>query len=138
MKSSPVSAAADGATFIWSLRDPGHFHLAPGTLNTYGPGRTALPIVIRRRDRPHLIDDAQPPCLKIFFKIPASGLIVASLPDGATRLHSMNRSPKQNENQTDPDSGTALVASSRSDDLGGGRGHPDVRPVHLSMGDGLL
>jgi hypothetical protein len=34
----PPSAAADGATFIWSLRDPRRFYLDPGALNTYHAG----------------------------------------------------------------------------------------------------
>lgn len=50
----------------------------------------------------------------------------------------MSRSLEQNENETDPDSGIALVANSGSDDLGGGCGNPDIHPVHLSMDDGLL
>src|SRR5258708_3000966 len=50
----------------------------------------------------------------------------------------MSRSLKQNENETDPDSGIALVANSGSDDLGGGCGNPDIHRVHLSMDDGFL
>jgi hypothetical protein len=75
--------------------------------------------------------------LKYSFKNSASGLMVASLSDEhSPRLG--KSLPKQNENQTVPDSGIALVANSRSTDLGGGHSYPDVCPIHLSMGDGLL